>query len=88
MVSELERTLDKLFPLSREQPKLQHLDCSETIGGRHGEPNVDGHCKWCGKKIASRDYFKPDKNSISTLQIYYDYMYNPDFGTSNWLERY
>lgn len=88
MSDELERTLDILFPLSRERGYYRHLNCPDTIDGHHGEPNVEGFCTWCGRKIAAKaGPFRPSKDILSDTEASYRYMYDPDFGIQN-LEKY
>mgnify|MGYP003581480670 CR=1 FL=1 len=83
MNGDFEETLDRLFPLSREPRRHKSLTC-ETTSGRHGVPNVDGFCNWCGQKIATKAGPFVPSNVPSEADASYGYMYDPDFGTSNW----
>jgi hypothetical protein len=86
-MDELEKRLNELFPLtSHNDSYYSHLDCPESIHGKHGPADAKGKCPWCDKKYEQAVSFSPRAvkgNEISAYEYYYD----PDFG-SNYLDRY
>jgi hypothetical protein len=54
--------------------------CPESISGTHNEPNAQGLCTWCGRRIAGRAS-KPQRTPVSELTLAYRYSYDPDFGS-------
>lgn len=61
--------------------KGSYVICSGSVSGMHN-PDKSGYCNWCQKK-AGTSMPRPTKFSPpqrETVQEYYDYHYNPDYG--------
>lgn len=54
--------------------------CAGSAFGQHNVPNRDGFCTWCGCKIAGPPT-KPPPQEESALTVYYEYFYDPNWGS-------
>lgn len=51
-----------------------------TSLGTHNEPDANGHCSWCGRKIAPKRFRpKPPVGYVNDMDEYYNMFYNPDY---------
>ncbi len=52
----------------------------DNPSGRHNDPNPQGYCTWCGRKIASRSIrFAKPVGYVSDMDEYYDMFYDPNY---------
>jgi hypothetical protein len=60
--------------------RYSKLSCPETLYGHHSDPDADGKCTWCGRKIAARAQRPlPPVDYVNELDEAYGTFYDPDW---------
>jgi hypothetical protein len=60
--------------------RLHKLNCPESVHGHHDEPDVNGYCSWCKRKIAGKAERPPAGRVKAETDLAYEYYYDPDYG--------